>query len=592
MKNTKRLLVMMLLMTMVVSLFAGCGKGEEKTTAPSTEAASGENAAEEATPESTGPKKLTVASTSVDTFNPHNSSISEAGTLQAYIYAMPLQLVANEAGDNVEFVPDQLAEMPTTEDNLTWTLKYRDDLEFYGGKKYNATDVEYSWKMLLDNKLANYGAFLLYDSLPIVNAKEYFEGKVTWEEVGIKLVDENTIQFTLLAEMPEIDVLTTLSSSTLTVVDKDLYEAGMNEERTETTYAIKFENIPSNGTYRLTSWIKDQTRKFEKVSTNQMASYYVPDEIESKVVSESATKLQLFETNAIDYTSVSGEDYAKYAEDPRVAFQERNTIWGFYVNGASKENPILADKDFRKALFYATNRDLMGKGIFKTFPSTPYFVSSICMVGDYQNGVRYRKTEEAQALVAPNNGYDADLAKEYFEKAYANNGNKKVTLEIIYFDGADTMKRIAEVAKEEYEKVFGSDKLEVVLRAMPASAAYDAYKEGNFQLGIGARSQNAFNPWSSMKVWTKYFPDRYGTFDSEEFNELYVSTTRGELVQKPEERIKALARMEEILIDEVPMIPIFQNDNAYIFQDRIYLKTNGAYLPGVGFAELQADIIE
>lgn len=590
MKNMKRILVMTLLMTMVVSLFAGCGNGE-KTTAPTSESAKSE-ATKEETPESTGPKKMTVASAPVDTFNPHNSSMSEAGTLQGYIYAMPLQLVANEAGDSVEFVLDQLAEMPKTEDGLTWTLKYKDNLEFYGGKKYGAAEAEYSWKMLLDNKLANYGSFLLYDSLPIVNAKEYFEGTVAWEEVGIKLVDANTLQFTLLTEMPEIDVLTTLASSTLTVVDKDLYEAGMNAERTETTYATKMENIPSNGAYRLTSWIKDQTRKFEKVETNQMASTFVPTEIESKVVSESATKLQLFETGEIDFTSVSGEDYAKYEEDPRVAFQERNTIWGFYVNNASTTNPVLKDKDFRQALFYATNRELMGKGIFKTFPSTPYFISSICMVGDYHDGIRYRKTEEAQSLVAANNGYDPEKAKALFEKAYAANGSKKITIEIVYFDGADTMKRIAEVAKEEYEKVFGSDKLEVALRAMPAAAAYDAYKEGNFELGIGARSQNAFNPWSSMKVWTKFFPDRYGAFDSEEFDELYTRTTRGDLVKNPEERIKALARMEEILIDEVPMIPIFQNDNAYIFQDRIYLRTNGAYLPGVGFAELQADIIE
>lgn len=589
MKNTKRLLVMMLLMTMVVSLFAGCGKGE-KATAPSTEAATGEAA--EAKPESTGPKVLTVASTSPDTFNPHNSSMAETGTLQGYIYAMPLQLVANETGDNIDFIPDQLAELPTTEDNLTWTLKYRDNLEFYGGKKYNASDVEYSWKMLLDSKLANYGSFLLYDSLPIVNAKEYFEGKVAWEEVGIKLVDENTLQFTLSTEMPQIDVFTTLASTTLTAVDKDLYEAGMNAERTETTYGTKTENIPSNGTYRVTSWIKDQTTKFEKVTTNQMATVFVPDSIEVKVVSESATKLQLFETGVIDYTSVPGDDFARYSEDPRLAYQERNTIWGFYVNGASKTNPVLNDKDFRKALFYATNRDLMGKGIFKTFPSTPYFISSICMVGDYQEGLRYRKTAEGQANVAANNGFDVEIAKEHFNKAYEKNGNKKITIEIIYFEGADTMKRIAEVAKEEYEKAFGSDKLEVTLRAMPSTAAYDAYKEGNFQLGIGARTQNAFNPWSSMKVWTKFFPDRYGAFASEEFDTLYERTTRGDLLFKPEERLKALAQMEAMLIDEVPMIPIFQNDNAVVFQDRIYLKTNGAYLPGVGFAELQADIIE
>ncbi len=50
-------------------------------------------------------------------------------------------------------------------------------------------------------------------------------------------------------------------------VHKELYEAGMNEDRTETDYATKLENVPSCGTYKLTEWIRDQHRVFEKMKT-------------------------------------------------------------------------------------------------------------------------------------------------------------------------------------------------------------------------------------------------------------------------------------------------------------------------------------
>ncbi len=599
MKNTKRVLVMMLLMTLVVSLFAGCGN-KDAATSPDGEKPSTEVPGDGATDEgegtddtaSTGPKVLRLATTSADTFNPHASSNTETNELIAYIYSAPLTLIANEAGDGVEFYPDQLAELPSTEDNLKWTLKFRDNLQFIDGKAYNAYDFEYSWKMLLDQKLANYSAFLLFDNVPVLNAKEYFTGDAAWEDVGIKVVDEYTIEMTLTTPMPEIDVYTMLSSSSLTALDKEMYEANMDPERTETTYGTTLDKINSNGAYKLTQWIKDQSRTFEKVEGHQMADIFVPDTIESLVVLENATKVQMFEAGDVDSVSVSGEDYTRYAEDPRLSFQERNTIWGFYINGASEKNPVLQDKDFRKALFYATNRELMGKGIFKTFPSTPYFISSICQVGDPDSGEKYRKTPEAQAIVAANDGFDVEVAKEYFDKAYEKNGNKKITLEITYFEGADTMKRIGEVAKEEYEKAFGSDRLEVVLRAMPAMAAYDAYYAGDFELGIGARSQNAFNPWSSMKVWTSDFPEKAEAFRNEEFDTLYERTTKGDLLFDAEGRLNALVEMEKLLLEEVPMIPIFQNDNAVLHQERIYLKTNGAYLPGVGFAILQADIID
>ena len=50
--------------------------------------------------------------------------------------------------------------------------------------------------------------------------------------------------------------------------------------------------------------------------------------------------------------------------------------------------------------------------------------------------------------------------------------------------------------------------------------------------------------------------------------------------------------MEEMLIDYVPQVPIFQNNNAQVFADRIKLITNGKFIPGLGFAELQADIVD
>ena len=39
--------------------------------------------------------------------------------------------------------------------------------------------------------------------------------------------------------------------------------------------------------------------------------------------------------------------------------------------------------------------------------------------------------------------------------------------------------------------------------------------------------------------------------------------------------------MEAMLIDYVPQIPIFQNNNAQVFADRIKILTNGKYMPTV-----------
>lgn len=586
MKTSKKLLLLLLVVVMTMSVLAtGCGKGKDVKDENKSS-----NVAEESK-ESTGPKVLRLAGMPAKTFNPHTSDSAEDNELISYIYGALLDLIYNPDTEKVEFIPYHGETLPETEDNKVWTFTLRDDLKWTDGTPITAEDYEYSYKMLLDNKLANRNAFVLWDNIPVVNAEKYFKGEVEWEDVGIKALDEKTLEITLDTAMPEIDVYSTFAGGGATSpVHKELYEAGMNEDRTETTYATTLESVPSCGTYKLTEWVRDQHRVFEKNEDAILGDIYKPDRIESRVITESATRLQLFENGELDTAVVSGNEYDKYSEDPRVVFQERNTIWGFFINSASEDNPILQNNDLRKALFYGIDRDKISKGVFKVYESTPYYISSVPMV-DYENGIKYCDTDEAKAVRPEGSGFDPDLAKEYFEKAYEANGNNKIEIEIIYFEAQETMKRMTEVAEEEYENLFGKDKLDIKLRAMPPQAAYDAYRDGDFDMGIGAYTQSAFNPWSSMFVWTTDFPNKSHRFASEEFDELYNRTTQGDLLLDPEGRIKALAEMESMLIDYVPQVPIFQNNNAQVFADRIKLVTT-EYMPAVGFAILQADIVD
>ncbi|PZM62866.1 peptide ABC transporter substrate-binding protein [Paenibacillus dendritiformis] len=592
MTQPKKPFLVILAMLMALS-FAGCtsggGNDASQTKQESTEGESKQNSGEKEA--SDKQSVMRFSSVSVETFNQHMSENAEASKLMEYIYGSLLELIYDEATDNVKFVPYQAVDLPVTSDNKTWTFKLKEGLKWTDGTPITAHDYEYSYQMLLDPKLVNRNAFILFDSIPVVSANKYFKGEAKWEEVGIKAKDDLTLEIVLETEMPEIDVFSVFAGGGATSpIHKQLYEAGMNADRTSTTYGTTLEQVPSSGTYRLTEWVRDQYRVFEKNPDATLKDVYTPDRIENRVVMDSSTRMQLWEKGEIESVSISGEQFDKYGDDPRVVYTEAKSVWGFYVNTESKKNPILANNDLRKALFYGIDRDKLSKGIFKTFKSAPYYISTICMVGDYRKGEKYRDTGAAKAILPEGTGYDPELAKEYFDKAYAANGNKKITIEITYFDAQDTMKQTAEVTEELYENLFGKDRLDIKLRAMPFNAAYDAYRDGDFELGIGAITQNAFNPWSSMKAWRTDFPNRSHRFSSPEFDELQKRTTTGDLLLKPEERLQALVEMEKMLLDYVPQIPLFQNDNAMLYQDRIELLAKGKFFPEIEFAPLQSII--
>ncbi|MCM3340396.1 ABC transporter substrate-binding protein [Paenibacillus sp. MER TA 81-3] len=591
MKQPKKPFLVILAMMMVLT-FTGCTSGNGNNANQESKEDKDKVVTEQKQP-SDKPTVVRFSGMSAETFNQHTSESAETSILLEYINGNLLDLIYDETSDNIKFVSNHAVDLPTTTDNKVWTFKLKEGLKWTDGTPITARDYEYSYQMLLDPKLTNRNAFELFDNIPIVSANKYFKGEAKWEEVGIKAKDDLTLEIALETEMPEIDVYSVFAQGGSTSpIHKQLYEAGMKPDHSETTYGTTLEQVPSSGTYRLSEWVRDQYRVFEKNQDAPMSAVYTPDRIESRVVSESSTRMQLWEKGEIENVSISGEQFDKYGEDPRVVYTEAESVWGFYVNTESKKNPILGNNDLRKALYYGIDRDKITKGIFKTFKSAPYYISTICMVGDYADGQRYRETEAAKANIPPGTGYEPEKAKEYFEKAYQANGNKKITIELTYFDSQETMKRTAEVAEELYENLFGKDKLDITLRAMPPSAAYDAYRDGNFELGIGAITQNAFNPWSSMKAWRTDFPNRSHRFSSAEFDELQKRTVTGDLLLKPEERLDALVQMEKMLLDYVPQIPLFQNNNAVLFQDRMDLKGKGKYFPVVKFAPLQVNILE
>lgn len=580
MKKWKWHLVVISIILFPIFIFSGCSKTEKETTADVVKKST-----------YTGPKELRLSSKSDEGLNPHINTSQENRILIGYISGGLYDLQANEDRNNIRFVPYHAKELPITSDHKVWTFKIREGLKFADGTPINAKTYEYSWKMLLDPKLINDGARVLFDNIAIINAKNYFKGKVTWGSVGIKSIDDYTLEITTETAVPTIDILTTLSAGgPLSPVHEKLYEKYMKSDRSATSYGTIIEAVSSSGTYRLTEWVKDQYKVFEKNNEDLMASVYHADKIYSKIAPDPASRLKLFENKEVDSVSISGNNFDKFADDGKILRDIDNTIWGYYINSLSEKNAILKNQDFRKAIYYGIPREVVAKSASRLAKPVGCFISSSCYAGDPANGgMRYGDSEQAKSLIK-GNGSDTALAKQYFNKAYANNGNRLVSIEIIYIDGQESMRHMAQITKEELEKLFGKEKLEVRLKGMSSTAAYQAYYEGNYDLGIGYRTQNVFNPWSSMIVWSSTFPQKIDTFYNKDFDYYCERTTKGDLMLKDKERADALFEMEKMLVDYVPFVPLFQNTINITHSDRFDIKTDSQYLPGVGFAISQAEI--
>ncbi len=528
--------------------------------------------------------------TSPKTQNPHMYTSTTSSSRMPNLGTFVRQMVSKD-GTHLEFVPEHAAELPVSSDGgYTWTVKLRDDLQWTDGTPIDAYTYEYSIKMQIDPKLANTAATYVFDPVVVKNAKQYFQGEVTdWSEVGVKVLDQYTLEFSLEYPCTETDFYTTICQY-INPVKEDLYESLMNADRTSTTYGTTLETTPSCGYYVLTEWVIDSYMMYELNPNDALVKdgWFSVDGEHMLFTSSNTTRSELFWSGELDLHTLTGTEYDQYSDDPRVYKSMTSSVWGLFVNAASS-NTVMANKNLRLALQYAAPREEMSYDVYKMYTAASYIVAESIFVDDGADGTIYRNTEGAQAI-KEKYATNRELAKEYFDKAIEELGVDKITVGYIYFDEQEDMKRTAEVAKEIYENLFGTDRFELQLEAVLPTAAYDRYRAGTYDMGIGVRLCSPFNPYTSMAPWTTNYADKYITgFDNAEFDQLQYDCVYGDLLNDPQGKIAALNRMEDLLLGEVAFIPLMQNDNSVIYNERIYLASE-EYITGVGYGWQQSTI--
>ena len=70
----------------------------------------------------------------------------------------------------------------------------------------------------------------------------------------------------------------------------------------------------------------------------------------------------MFLNGEIDYVSLGNEEYNQYKEDPRLITSDATSLFHISVNMKNPEQPILDNLNFRKALYYGTDRVAVAEG--------------------------------------------------------------------------------------------------------------------------------------------------------------------------------------------------------------------------------------
>ncbi len=577
----KKHIIRIIALTLALSLLVGC--------TPQTERTPG------------GEKIYRYAdATDVNNLSPHMSLAAHEGAVVNWTTSTFYRWLPKTDRSGSELLPDMAAEDPidVNGDGTVWEIRLREGLKWDNGDPIDANTFMYSYKMALDPKMANQTVVdLAKNAIIIKNAEAYYAGKCDWEDVGIKQVDDHTLHIMTDGKFTAFDVKRHFAGSRATCpVYQPLYEELMNEDGTSTSYGTSLDKVMGAGPFKLVSWTKDSERILAKNPDWVYADRIKVDKIEVRIIPDANTRLQMFENGELDYIGLSQQTYEMYKDDPRVKFSISTEIISFDINGANTEKPILGDPDFRRALYYGLNREKAGE--ISTHEPYGRYLHMIA-AGFPDEGVKFWDLPEAQATIKPNHGYDPELAKQLFEKAMANNGygpNDKLTLNMIYAETSSLWKLFAEFVQAEYAALFGEDRFEITLTAMPYAQAMDLIKTWKtnpnaYELAWAGwiHGGSLFNPCIQFMFFSEDYFNLNSPPPNDKVTKLYAESLTEEARLNQERLVELAIEMEKAMVDDVYVVPVVNIVSKFMFSERMVLPFD-EYDPILGWAAFYADI--
>jgi oligopeptide transport system substrate-binding protein len=515
----------------------------------------------------------------------------------------------NETGTNYVWHDDLAVGDPIQVDDYNWQIKLREGATFQNGDPINADTWMFTFEQQLNPKTAFRMSTFLYDnSVTIVNGEEYllqgtegYPAEVKWEDVGLKKIDEYTIQITTTDVHTDPNTIKThFDNRNLTPVNPAMWESCLSADGLTTSYGSDLDHFVGCGPYKFASWEYDSIQIYEKNPDHWNADLYNFDKIEVRIVPEMNARVELFEKGDIYSFSPDANTIESYLDDPRMTTYGSTSVTHIDINCANPTNPISGSVNYRKALYHAIDRELAADSIFGHMaPSGTYVNEQAGMLS--ANGLTYRESEYGQAVTAMVEswgpyGYNPEMALDYLNKAIAecNITDAQLPIKVKYcIDEGDTAwKALGEYLMEQFPVIFDG-KMELEIIPYAGMSATDFKKTGDDKWDLSpndwTRGMSRTYPHTCFYYYLNSYSGRPNNYVVPEFDAQFDACEEVKLGDY-DNLLKETQKLEELYLDYVIHVPVCQNINYELFTDNIELPVK-TYIPGFGWGAIFGDLI-
>jgi oligopeptide transport system substrate-binding protein len=428
-------------------------------------------------------------------------------------------------------IPAACESLTASADGLTYIVKLREH-NWSDGTPVTADDYVYSFRRIADPKTAAQYVSILF---PIYDIQAAVDGKVKPEDVGVRALDERTLEIRLLFQVPYMDQL--LMHQTTYAVPRHIVEKHGDDW-------LNPRNIVTNGPFVLREWVPNEhilvvknphffaadTVKFDQV-------YFYPTE-------DTAAALKRFRAGALDIVNrcPSTTEVARLRKTMPREIKIAPFVATYYLAVNQTRAPF-SDVRVRQALAMAIDRETLVDKVLRVGQIAAYNVVPPGMPHyPYSGQARFRTMPMQQRL---------ERAKALLSEAGFGPGNP-LTFDFSTYNTLEA--KLTAVALQAMWQTAGVD---MHIRPIDSQILFDTLRKRDFAVAHTGWIADYRDPKNFMFLFQSSSPDlNYGGYSNAEFDNLVANSDH---IRDPQARLQTLADAEQILMDDVGTIPLMHD---------------------------------
>lgn len=442
-------------------------------------------------------------------------------------------LAINDADGNIK--PGVAESWESKEGGKVWVFHLRNNAKWSNGEPITAQDFVYSWRRLASPKTASpYASYLQYGHL--LNVDDIIAGKKTPDTLGVKAVDDHTLEVTLSEAVPYFDKL--IIHHSMSPVYKPVVEK-FGDKWTQP------ENFVGNGAYKVKEWVINERLVVERNPQYWDNAHTVLNKVTFLPISSEVTDVNRYRSGGSDmtYNYLPIELYQKLKKEIPQEIHADPYLCTYYYE-INNQKPPFNDPRVRTALKLGIDRDIIvnkvkAQGEDPAWSYTPPFASGLTITKpEWMSWTQQKRNEEAKKLLAEA-GYTAD---------------KPLSFSLLY-NTSDLHKKLAIAAASIWKKNLG---VEVKLQNQEWKTFLDTRHQGNFDVARAGWCADYNEPTSFLNTMLSDSSNNTSHYKSAEFDKLMAQA----LAAKDEAaRGQLYGEAEKVLDKDSVIVPIYYYKN-------------------------------